>query len=70
MREEMVPLNLNVSQFAKSLAVDAARLNEIVRGRRGITGCKCTMNSGWLSKPSKRTSNERSVRGRKQVLPR
>ncbi len=24
-------------QLAKSLAVDAARLNEIVRGRRGIT---------------------------------
>jgi antitoxin HigA-1 len=31
------PLNINVNQLAKSLAVDAARLNEIVRGRRGIT---------------------------------
>src|SRR5437870_11248678 len=31
------PLNMSVNQLAKSLAVDAARLNEIVRGRRGIT---------------------------------
>jgi addiction module HigA family antidote len=30
------PLNMSVNQLAKSLAVDAARLNEIVRGRRGI----------------------------------
>jgi addiction module HigA family antidote len=28
---------MSVKQLAKSLAVDAARLNEIVRGRRGIT---------------------------------
>src|ERR1044071_7828864 len=31
------PLGMSVNQFAKALAVDAARLNEIVRGRRGIT---------------------------------
>ncbi len=31
------PLDMSVSQLAKALAVDAARLNEIVRGRRGIT---------------------------------
>jgi antitoxin HigA-1 len=31
------PLNMSVNQLAKALAVDAARLNEIVRGRRGIT---------------------------------
>jgi len=38
LREEvLVPLNMSVNQLAKSLAVDAARLNEIVRGRRGIT---------------------------------
>ncbi len=37
-REEvLVPLNMSVNQLAKLLAVDAARLNEIVRGRRGIT---------------------------------
>jgi addiction module HigA family antidote len=28
---------MSVNQLAKLLAVDAARLNEIVRGRRGIT---------------------------------
>lgn len=37
-REEvLVPLNLSVNQLAKLLAIDTARLNEIVRGRRGIT---------------------------------
>ncbi len=28
---------MSVNQLAKALAVDTARLNEIVRGRRGIT---------------------------------
>jgi addiction module HigA family antidote len=28
---------MSVNQLAKHLAVDAARLNEIVRGRRGVT---------------------------------
>ena len=37
-REEvLVPLNLSVNQLARSLAIDTTRLNEIVRGRRGIT---------------------------------
>ena len=37
-REDVLkPLNMSVNQLAKALAVDAARLNEIVRGRRGIT---------------------------------
>ena len=31
------PLNMSVNQLARALAVDATRLNEIVRGRRGIT---------------------------------
>jgi addiction module HigA family antidote len=33
----LVPFNMSVNQLAKALAVDASRLNEIVRGRRGIT---------------------------------
>jgi addiction module HigA family antidote len=33
----LVPLDMSVNQLAKALAVDASRLNEIVRGRRGIT---------------------------------
>ena len=37
-REEVLaPLDLSVNQLAKSLAIDTTRLNEIVRGRRGIT---------------------------------
>jgi addiction module HigA family antidote len=37
-REEILtPLDMSVNQLAKRLAVDAARLNEIVRGRRGVT---------------------------------
>jgi addiction module HigA family antidote len=37
-REEVLtPLGMSVNQLAKHLAVDTARLNEIVRGRRGIT---------------------------------
>ncbi len=31
------PLGMSVNQLAKALAVDAARLNEIVRGRRGVS---------------------------------
>ena len=38
-REDVLkPLDMSVNQLAKALKVDAARLNEIVRGRRGITG--------------------------------
>lgn len=33
----LVPLDMSVNQLAESLAIDTARLNEIVRGRRGIT---------------------------------
>src|SRR5438046_2172251 len=37
-REDVLqPLGLSVNQLAKALGVTAARLNDIVRGRRGIT---------------------------------
>jgi addiction module HigA family antidote len=36
-KEILTPLAMSVNQLAKHLAVDTARLNEIVRGRRGIT---------------------------------
>jgi addiction module HigA family antidote len=42
------PLGLSVNQLAKSLAVDAARLNEIVRGRRGITADTALRLSRYL----------------------
>lgn len=39
LREEyMVPLGLPANQLARALGVTPARVNEIVRGRRGITG--------------------------------
>ena len=38
LREDFLkPLGMSVYQLARALAVDAARLNEITRGRRGIT---------------------------------
>ena len=37
-REEVLTmLDMSVNRLAKHLAIDAGRLNEIVRGRRGIT---------------------------------
>jgi addiction module HigA family antidote len=33
----LVPLGMSVNQLAKALVIGAARLNEIVRGRRGVT---------------------------------
>jgi antitoxin HigA-1 len=37
-REDILkPLGMSVNQLAKALKVDAGHLNEIVRGRRGIT---------------------------------
>jgi antitoxin HigA-1 len=33
----LVPLGMSVNQLAKDLGITAARLNDIVRGRRGIT---------------------------------
>ena len=31
------PLGMSVNRLAKALAIDATRLNEIVRGRRGVS---------------------------------
>jgi addiction module HigA family antidote len=47
-KEYLKPLNLSVNQLAKSLAVDAARLNEVVRGRRGITADTALRLSRYL----------------------
>ena len=33
----LVPLNMSVNALAKALGIGAARLNEIVRGKRGVT---------------------------------
>jgi len=48
-REEVLkPLDMSVNQLAKALKVDTARLNEIVRGRRGITADTALRLSGYL----------------------
>jgi antitoxin HigA-1 len=37
-KEDVIePLGMSVNALAKALAIDAARLNDIIRGRRGIT---------------------------------
>ena len=37
-REDVLaPLEMSVNQLAKKIGVSAARLNDVVRGRRGIT---------------------------------
>jgi addiction module HigA family antidote len=48
-REDILkPLDMSVNQLAKALRVDAARLNEIVRGRRGITADTALRLSRYL----------------------
>ena len=42
------PLGMSVNQLAKSLAVDAATLNEIIRGRRNITADTALRLSRYL----------------------
>jgi len=49
LKEEVLePLQMSVNQLAKALAVDAPRLNEIVRGRRGITADTALRLSRYL----------------------
>ena len=49
LREDVLePLNLSVNQLAKALAVDTSRLNEIVRGRRGISADTALRLSRYL----------------------
>jgi antitoxin HigA-1 len=37
-KEDVIePLGMSVNALAKALAIDAARLNDIIRGRRGIS---------------------------------
>ena len=48
-REDVLkPLDMSVNQLAKALKVDTARLNEIIRGRRGITADTALRLSRYL----------------------
>jgi addiction module HigA family antidote len=42
------PLGISVNQLAKALGITAARLNEIVRGKRGITADTALRLSRYL----------------------
>lgn len=48
LEDVLKPLHMSVNQMAKALAVDAARLNEIVRCRRGITADTALRLSRYL----------------------
>jgi addiction module HigA family antidote len=48
LEDVLKPLDMSVNALAKALAVDAARLNEIVRGRRGITADTALRLSRYL----------------------
>jgi len=49
LREDVLaPLGMSVNQLAKALAVDASRLNDIVRGRRGISADTALRLSRYL----------------------
>jgi addiction module HigA family antidote len=53
----LVPLGMSVNRLAEALGIGASRLNEIVRGKRGITAdtalrlarCFGTSAEFWLS---------------------
>jgi addiction module HigA family antidote len=53
----LVPLGMSVNRLAEALSIGAARLNEIVRGKRGITAdtalrlarCLGTSAEFWLN---------------------
>jgi antitoxin HigA-1 len=53
LEDVLKPLGMSVNQFAKALAVDAARLNYIVRGRRGITADSALRLSRYLGTSAK-----------------
>jgi antitoxin HigA-1 len=53
LEDVLKPLNMNVNQLAKALSVDAARLNEIVRSRRGISADTALRLSRYLGTSAK-----------------
>ena len=77
----LVPLGMSVNRLAGALGIGAARLNEIVRGKRGITAdtalrlarCFGTSAEFWLNLQSlyDLRMTERKVRARieREVTP-
>lgn len=77
----LVPLGMSVNRLAKALGIGAARLNEIVRGKRGITAdtalrlarCFGTSAEFWLNLQSlydlRIAQHEAGARIERQVKP-
>lgn len=77
----LVPLGMSVNRLATALGIGAARLNEIVRGRRGITAdtalrlarCFGTSAEFWLNLQSlydlRMTERRARARIEREVTP-
>jgi len=74
----LVPLGMSVTQLARALGIGAARMNEIVRGERGITALRLARYFGtsaefWLNLQSLYDLRvaERKTRGKieRQIKP-
>jgi hypothetical protein len=60
------PLNMSVNQLAKDLGITAARLNDVIRGRRGVLLPiqPCGWRGIWEPHPNSGSEIERTVRPR------
>ena len=77
----LVPLDMSVNRLAAALGIGAARLNEIVRGKRGITAdtalrlarCFGTSAEFWLNLQSlydlRTTERKARTRIEREVTP-
>ncbi len=77
----LVPLDMSVNRLAAALGIGAARLNEIVRGKRGITAdtalrlarCFGTSAEFWLNLQSlydlRMTERKARTRIEREVTP-
>ncbi len=48
-RDCMEPFALSAAALAKAIGATPARIDEIVRGRRGVTADASSIPSGWVS---------------------
>ena len=59
--EYLVPLDMSANRLANSIGLTGARVNEIVRGKRGVTADtalrRASMSCAWLSSRPERGSS-------------
>lgn len=68
LREDVLdPLGMSVNQLAKALGITATRLNDVVRGRRGITADTALRLARYLGPPlnSGSVSNSNTISARR-----